>query len=246
MKIAILSDLHSNLEALTACTRHATENGVGRFVCLGDCVGYGPNPVETLDLLRSLPGLVTVLGNHDEHLIVEDIERPVNPATRQAIEWTRKQLRAEQREFLGSLPLRHVEAGVTYVHATADEPQEWEYLLEPEQVKRCFEAADTGLVFIGHVHVPDLFHLADDGQVETVTVTAGKPVMLQPHHRYVVNVGSVGQPRDGNPDASFVIYDEVRNSVCFERVPYDYGATGAKILRAGLNPFFAERLAQGR
>ena len=246
MKIAILSDLHSNLEALTACRERALECGAQRFICLGDCIGYGPDPVGTLDLLMSLPGIVTVLGNHDEYHILDGIERNLSPTIRQATEWTRAQLKPRHLDYLRSLPYVHVERGVTYVHASAAAPQEWEYLFEPDQVMKCLRAADTGLVFIGHVHIPGLFHQLGDDRVEALSTSAGKPLPLLVHHRYMVNVGSVGQPRDDNSAASFVIYDEEKYSVVFHRVAYDFAATGAKILAAGLNPFFAERLADGR
>ena len=149
MKIAILSDIHGNLEALTACRDRALAHGVEQFVCLGDCVGYGPDPAATMDLLMSLPGLIAVLGNHDEHVIVESGPLP-SPQVTQAVEWTRRQLRREHLEYLGALPYQRIENGVTYVHASAARPYAWEYLLDAGQVWECMQAAETSLVFIGH------------------------------------------------------------------------------------------------
>ena len=245
MKIAILSDIHSNLEALTACRERALTYGVEQFVCLGDCVGYGPDPAATMDLLLSLPGLVAVLGNHDEHVIVEGNSLP-SPQVKQAVDWTRGQLRREHLDFLGALPYQRIERGVTYVHASAARPYEWSYLLNADQVWECMQAAETSLVFIGHVHVPAMYRETRANSAELVVPEEGKAFALTSSRRYVANVGSVGQPRDDDNRASFVIYDEVQNSITFQRVPYDYSATGRKILAAGLHPFFAERLASGR
>jgi len=245
MKIAILSDIHSNLEALTACRDRALAQGVERFVCLGDCVGYGPDPAATMDLLMSLPGLTAVLGNHDEHVVVEGGALP-SPQVQQAVEWTRRQLRREHLEFLGGLPYLRIENGVTYVHASAARPYEWVYLLVADQVRECMHAAETSLVFVGHVHIQAIYRETRLGIAEPVELEQGWVHELNPSQRYVVIVGSVGQPRDDDNRASFVIYDEAQNSVSFQRVPYDYAATGRKILAAGLHPHFAERLASGR
>jgi diadenosine tetraphosphatase ApaH/serine/threonine PP2A family protein phosphatase len=245
MKVAILSDIHSNLEALTACRDRALALGVERFVCLGDCVGYGPDPAATMDLLISLPGLIAVLGNHDEHVMVEGGSLP-SPQVKQAVDWTRRQLQREHLEFLGGLPYLHIENGVTYVHASAARPYEWVYLLVAEQARECMEAAETPLVFVGHVHIPALYRQTRLGTAEPVELEQDRIYALNPSQHYVVNVGSVGQPRDDDNRASFVIYDEAQNSVTFQRVPYDYAATGRKIQAAGLHPFFAERLASGR
>lgn len=245
MKIAIFSDIHSNFEALTACHERALEHGVEQFVCLGDCVGYGADPVSTMDLLMALPGLIAVLGNHDEHMIVERETWP-SPQVKQAVDWTRKQLRREHLDFLGALPYLHIERGVTYVHASAAHPYDWDYLLDADKAWRCMQAAETALVFIGHVHIPALYRETRSASAELVEPEEGIPFALNPSQRCVVNVGSVGQPRDNDNRASFVIYDEDRNSVTFERVSYDYSATGRKIIAAGLPAFFAERLESGR
>lgn len=245
MKIAILSDIHSNLEALTACRERALAHGVEQFVCLGDCVGYGADPAATMDLLLSLPGLVSVLGNHDEHMILEGNTLP-SPQVKQAVDWTRQQLRREHLDYLGALPYLRIERGVTYVHASAARPYEWDYLLDADQVWECMQAAETSLVFIGHVHVPSLYREVRADSAELVVPQEGKAFALNPSRRYVVNVGSVGQPRDDDNRASFVIYDDERNSVTFQRVSYDYSVAGRKILAAGLHPFFAERLETGR
>ena len=245
MKIAILSDIHSNLEALTACRDRALTQGVERFVCLGDCVGYGPDPAATMDLLLSLPGLIAVFGNHDEQVVVDNASLP-GAHEKQAVEWTRRQLRREHLAYLGGLPYLRIENGVTYVHASAARPYEWIYLLTADLARECLKASETPLVFVGHVHIPAIYRQTRLGTAEPVELQQDRAYALNPSQHYVVNAGSVGQPRDDDNRAAFVIYDDARNSVTFQRVDYDYSATARKIQAAGLHPFFAERLALGR
>lgn len=245
MKSAILSDIHSNLEALTRVCAHAVDLGAQRFLCLGDIVGYGADPGPTLEILMALPGLVAVRGNHDEALF-QELGRDVIPEIRAALAWTRGQLTPGQVEFLSRLPLLHQEGRATYVHASAFQPARWDYLRMPDQVRACLEAAGTPVAFIGHVHVPKVFYEAPDGAIRELDPYPGETIPLSPRTRFVVNAGSVGQPRDGNNAACYVLYDEDEACVTFHRLPYDYQAAADKILRAGLSPFFATRLAYGR
>jgi len=208
-------------------------------------MGYGADPCPTLDLILSLPGLVAVLGNHDEYMIME-ANVPTSALIKESVDWTRSQLRQEHLDFFGSLPYQIVENGVTYVHASAANPYQWDYLLDEKKVLNCMDAAETSLVFIGHVHIPAIFQETSAGPIELITPEEETEYPLVSRMRYVVNVGSVGQPRDDDNRASFVIYDDKNDSVVFYRVPYDYSATGRKILDAGMNSFFAERLASGR
>jgi diadenosine tetraphosphatase ApaH/serine/threonine PP2A family protein phosphatase len=245
MKIAILSDIHGNLEALEACCQRAWQQGVERFACLGDLVGYGADPVATLDLLFSLPGLISVLGNHDESIIVFGKEAVPSPFVRHTREWARQRLRPAHLEYLRSLPYVRAENGVTYVHASARHPHDWEYLRDTQQAEACLRAARTPLVFIGHGHVPTVFCRRADGVTNEIGVAESMPFFLAPGNAYVVNVGSVGQPRDGNSAACFVIYDEKARTITYHRVAYDHAAAAAKIRAAGFDPFFAERLSRG-
>lgn len=245
MKIAVLSDIHSNLEALEACCRLARQQGVERFACLGDFVGYGADPVATLDLVLSLPGLIAVLGNHDESIIVFGKEAVPNPFVRHTREWARRRLRPEHLEYLRSLPYVHAEKDVTYVHASARHPHDWEYLRNVRQAEACLRAARTSLVFIGHGHVPTIFCRGAGGVTTEMDAAEGAPLVLEPGNAYVVNVGSVGQPRDGNSAACFAIHDDNARTVTFHRVAYDHAAAAAKIRAAGFDPFFADRLSRG-
>lgn len=240
---AIVSDIHSNIEALQTCIGHARERGATHFACLGDCVGYGADPVLTLDLLLSLPNLIIIRGNHDEALFREGVIDV--PGIREAIDWTSEQLSPAHRRLLGDAPYVRTLGVATYAHASAHTPQKWEYLRQPEQIKDCLAATDSLVTFIGHVHVPMIFYSTAAGTLRELNPESGAPVPLSTSCRYVVNVGSVGQPRDGNNATSYVLYDSDANTVTFFRLPYDYMSAAEKIRAAGLNPRFAERLAQG-
>lgn len=246
MRSAILSDIHSNLEALGRVCEHAAALGAERYICLGDCVGYGADPVATLARLMALPGLIAVRGNHDTALFRDDLAGGAYPDVLQSLAWTRAQLPPAQLEFLAGLPLVHREGAATYAHASAHAPEQWEYLLRPEQIHACMEDAATPVTFIGHVHVPRVFYETSGGAVRELEPQDGVAIPLSPQARVVVNVGSVGQPRDGNNAACYVLYDEDADEVTFYRLAYDYGAAAAKIRAAGLSPFFANRLASGR
>ncbi len=245
MKTAVLSDIHSNLEALTRCCEHAASQGVERYVCLGDCVGYGADPEKTLRLLMSLPGLIAVRGNHDEALLRDASDTVAGPV-KAAAEWTRGRLTPGQWRFLADLPYLHADGSATYVHASAYAPTRWEYLRMPEQVEACIQASATPLTFIGHVHVPKVFYETPNGALREFDPLNGVPIPLSPTQRYVINVGSVGQPRDGNNAACYVVYDDSAGDVMFHRLAYDYVGAGRKILAAHLDPYFADRLAYGR
>lgn len=244
MKVAILSDVHGNLEALTACLAHAAHEGAERFVCLGDSVGYGPDPRLTLGSLMSLRGLVAVRGNHDEALLAPD--RPMPPEVAQVLAWTRAQLGTSQRAFLAGLPYIVRDDSVAYAHASAAAPERWEYIESPERAAVCADAAERPLVFIGHVHVPRVYYETPGGRLRELVPEDGQAVPLSPRGRYVVNAGSVGQPRDGNSAACYVIHDRTTDAVVFHRVPYDHRRTADKILQRALPPWFARRLSEGR
>jgi len=254
---AILSDVHSNLEALERVCAHAQAAGAERYVCLGDNVGYGAEPGPTLDRLMALPGLVAVRGNHDE-AVFQELGMEVNADIRASLDWTRARLTPAQRAFLAGLPLLlrelppddamagRLRLSVTFVHASAHRPAAWDYLRAPEQIHACLEDAGTQITFIGHVHVPRVFYEMPGSDTREFEPPDGVPIPLSPYRRYVINVGSVGQPRDGNSAACYVLYDDETAEITFHRLAYDYVTTAAKIRAAGLSPFFADRLAAGR
>ena len=244
MRQAILSDLHSNLEAAQACVTHARSQGATHFACLGDCIGYGADPAPTLDLLRSLPHLLMIRGNHDEALFLDlDIGMAGLHA---ALDWTAAQLTPAHRALLEAAPYVQTLGVATYAHASAHEPQAWDYLRQPEQTRACLAATPAHVTFIGHVQVPMVFYRTAGDSLREYSPQPGMPMPLSSACRYVVNVGSVGQPRDGNNAAAYALYDSDRAEVTVHRVPYDYLGAAGKILAAGLSSRFAERLKEGR
>jgi len=245
MKLAIISDIHSNLEALEACCEHALQEGAEGFICLGDVTGYGADPGATVDLLMSLGNLSAVRGNHEEALFT-DSTGGIKGSLRKTVKWTRSQLNQQQLQFLESLPYLIEKYGVTLVHASADHPRQWEYLGHGDTVEHCMEAANTNVTFIGHVHIPHVYYEANSGEVRELKPKEGVSIPLMANRRYVINVGSVGQPRDGDSAACFVMYDDKKREITFHRIVYNYVETARKILAANLSPSFAERLSHAK
>lgn len=240
MRYAILSDIHGNLEALRA----VLDDAAGRaddLLCLGDVVGYGADPGPCVDLVGARARMV-VAGNH-EHAVIGRLDLSwFNRYARAAAEWTREQVDADCVAYLGALPLIATLGDATLVHASPRQPQEWEYLVTAEDGLAAFGAFATRLCFVGHSHVPAVWSLGSSGPDHThgevsVTLDAGR--------RYIVNVGSVGQPRDRDPRAAYALWDVDARRVSVRRVPYDIATARAKIEGAGLPRFLADRLAAG-
>ncbi len=196
MKRAILSGIHSNLEALEQCLAHARAQGVARYVCLGDVVGYGADPAAVMARLLALPGLVLVRGNHDEALFGE-VDAGMWFGVAESLAWTRRQLDPGQLARLAAAPYLLREGDVTYVHASAHRPQAWEYVWGAAQARACMEAASTPLSFIGHVHVPMVFYETPGGAVRELVPVPGEAMPLSPRARYVISVGSVASRATG-------------------------------------------------
>jgi predicted phosphodiesterase len=241
VRIAILSDVHANLEALTAVLRDAVEEDCTQCYCLGDVVGYGPNPCECIELLRER-NIACVQGNHDEACAHPEIAWPFNPDATKAIEWTRTQLSSYHRRWLLELPLVRVlpDLGTTLAHASLRTPNEWDYLEEPGVAEASLTVLTTGVGFFGHTHVAGL-HVVQRGRVEFREFTS---FVIQKRRKYLVNVGSVGQPRDG-ARAAYVVLDTDANSIGLIRTEYNFGETQRKIIERGLPYSLAERLGFG-
>lgn len=240
MRFAILGDIHANLEALTAVLEDAKRQGIDRYVCVGDIVGYNANPKECLDIVRELE-MFCVKGNHDEYCSIEGELEGFNPHAALAIEWTRDQLSEEDRAWLRDLKYVRMVMGFTIVHATLDAPQRWGYVFDKLAAAAHFTYQNTRICFAGHTHVPMAF--VRDFEIRGGTYSKFK---VEPGKKYLINVGSVGQPRDGNPDAAYVIYDTTTGTIELRRVPYNIAMTQKKILDAGLPRRLADRLAVGR
>jgi diadenosine tetraphosphatase ApaH/serine/threonine PP2A family protein phosphatase len=217
--------------------------GVDRYICLGDMVGYGADPAPVVDQLIGRD-VIVVAGNHDHASAgIMDLEW-FNPFARAAAEWTAGQLRPEQVRYLAELPLVREEAGATLVHASPLDPGEWNYLVSARDGARVFPAFATALCFVGHSHMPATWICREDKRVEFAPGPAR--LALHPDRRYLVNVGSVGQPRDGDPAAAYAVWDLDAASIEVRRVGYDAGEARRRIHAAGLPAILGDRLLRGR
>jgi len=243
--IALLSDVHGNLEALNACLKHAGEHGVGRYAFLGDLVGYGADPQAVVDIVAQYAsnGAVVVKGNHDE--AVEKTPRYMNDSVRAVIEWTRKTLSGDGKAFLSSLPLCVREQEMCFVHASAVSPERWDYIDSPSAAQRSINAAQATYTFSGHVHDQELYAQIGDGKTIVFRPVPGSPVPVGRHRRWLAIVGSVGQPRDNNPAAAYAQFDTEAEKITFRRVSYDHRAAARKIELAGLPLSIAYRIEKG-
>lgn len=240
MKYAIIADIHANLEALEVVLRDAQEQQCTHYACVGDVVGYNANPKECLEIIRRM-GMPCVKGNHDEYCSNDDNMEGFNPHAAQAVLWTRQQLSEDDRAWLRELKYLRLVASFTIVHATLDGPHRWGYVFDKLAAAASFTYQNTAVCFFGHTHMPVAF--IRDSVVKGGTYSKFK---VEPGRKYFVNVGSVGQPRDGNPRAAYVIYDLNEPSIELRRLDYNVPKAQKKILDAGLPPRLAERLAVGR
>lgn len=245
MRIAIVSDVHSNLDALDAVLRRAEAGGpIDALWCPGDIVGYGPEPSAVLATLRARP-LTAVAGNHDLAACGRMGTEEFNRAAAHAAEWTGKQLSPSERAFLGGLPRTAVAPPFTLVHGSLRDPV-WEYLLSGEQALAQFELQTTPYSVVGHSHLPFWVEEDEHGRTPRFRAAGDGAETELGDRRLIVNPGSCGQPRDGDPRASFVLYDDVAGRITWHRVEYDVTATQEKMRRAGLDTWLAERLSVGR
>lgn len=246
MKLALLTDLHANREALEAVLAHAEQQRADHYAFLGDYVGYGADPAWVVNKVREYvnAGAFAVKGNHDEATV-----RGPQPAMREdanaAVQWTQDQLDAEQLAFLDQLPLTHEHGACLFVHANAYAPQSWGYVEGRLEAIRSLQATQARYTFCGHMHEPKLYHLSLTSKAGDFDPTAGVPIPLSPLRRWLAIPGSAGQPRDGNPAACYAVFDESNELLTFHRVPYDIDSAATKILDAGLPPPLAERLKHG-
>ncbi|HTQ74908.1 MAG TPA: metallophosphoesterase family protein [Burkholderiales bacterium] len=245
MSIALLSDVHGNIEALNACLKHAAESGAERYAFLGDLVGYGADPEEVVATVARWTerGAVSVKGNHDE--AIEKRAGYMNDATKESIEWTRRTLPAEGRAYLSSLPFVIRDGAMCFVHASAALPARWDYVDTPAVAQRSVEAARTTYTFSGHVHDQVLYFEGAQGKWSAFNPTPGSPVPVRGHRRWLALVGSVGQPRDGHPAAAYTLFDPARERITFYRLAYDHAAAARKIRSAGLPEAHAYRVEKG-
>ena len=232
--LALLSDVHANIEALTACLEHARASGATRYAFLGDLVGYGADPQAVVDTIRrhAASGAVVVKGNHDEALDGSTAQMSDQAAL--AIEWTRTRLSSEARAWLRALPLCVRDGDLFFVHASADQPARWEYVESAAAAERSTAAAGTPWAFSGHVHDQTLYFQTQGAKMGLFRPHPGSVVPVPRHRRWLAIVGSAGQPRDRNPSAAYALFDLSREAITFHRVPYDAASAARKMRAAGL------------
>ena len=240
MRFAIFGDIHANLQALEAVLSDARTQHSSHYVCMGDIVGYNANPRECLAIIRELE-CPTVKGNHDEQASMITEGEGFNALAEEAIQWTREQLADDEKKWLRELRMQRQVRDFTIVHATLDTPHKWGYIFNQLDAATSFSYQHTSMCFIGHTHSPKAY--IRDGSVRSMPLDI---LALQQGKKYLINVGSVGQPRDGDWRAAYCIYDTISNEVELRRVEYDIAGTQAAILKAGLPSKLADRLEIGR
>ena len=238
---AVLGDIHSNLDALNVVLEDCRSQGVTDFLCTGDVVGYNACPHECMDIIREL-GCTVVVGNHDFYVASQQNLDDFDPAAAAVVEWTRRQLSEDELSWLRVLPFTRTQMGITLVHSTMDNPENFGYVFDNLQAEANFLNQKTPVCFHGHTHCPMIYEKSMNGvfriDAQDFTLPMGR--------KYFINVGSVGQPRDGDPRATYVIFDPKERTVRYRRLAYDIEAAQARIRIAGLPERLAIRLAIGQ
>lgn len=250
MKLALLSDIHANIQAFDACLAHARDQGAQQFALLGDLVGYGADPAAVVERAQDLAagGALLIKGNHDAMAVAPPAEvKTVGDST---AAWTHAQLDESQRQFLDNMPLTHQQSTILLVHASVDDPGLWRYVYDQRAATASLDAAaalpEVRYVFGGHVHMQTLYYRGAGAGLMKFMPTPGVAVPVPRHRHWLATIGSVGQPRDGNPRAMYALFDTDKLQLTFQRVSYDHQAAAAAIRQAGLPAFFADRLESGR
>lgn len=241
--LAVISDVHGNLEALEVVLSDIRKRGVKDIIFLGDAVGYGPDPEVVLEVLRN-ECLIMIAGNHDRAVIDPGLEEYFNEIAKEALRWTRSVLSRRSTEFLRSLPLKtgyfYQDQAILAVHASPKEPEQWHYILTLSEALMNFYYFMERFCFIGHSHAPFVVEKSDLGEL---MVRTDRPCRIRDNCRYIINAGSVGQPRDGDPRACYVIFNG--SNIDFIRLPYDIHKTQKKMKEAGLPYPLIYRLEKG-
>ncbi|MFZ0389938.1 MAG: metallophosphoesterase family protein [Calditrichia bacterium] len=238
MKIAIISDIHSNLAALRQALEYIHSENVDKIVCLGDVVGYGPRPNECVELIRS-NCQVCLMGNHDHAVLGLTDTYHFNQYARDAVNWTSRTLTLQNKAYLENLPFSHHENRLLFVHSTPVLPEEWHYILSEIEARHYLKSISQRLCFVGHSHIPVIFSEKEGSLFK-------EEIQLDyQDQKYIVNVGSIGQPRDGDPRLCFVLLDSESGLLKFIRLEYPVQETYDEIMNNKLPPFLAMRLLAG-
>ncbi|MBM3246828.1 MAG: metallophosphoesterase family protein [Candidatus Omnitrophica bacterium] len=242
MRYGIFADVHSNLEALDAVIEAYKNEAIDRYLCVGDLVGYAVNPRECIKKVKALAA-ATVAGNHDWASVGLFSFENFNPLAKEALFWTKTRLDEEERSHLESLKLVYKNQDLTLVHGTLDNPAGFGYMSNGYIAEETFRILETNICFIGHTHCPGVFI---KNPAEGIVSRQEESLDIEPGNSYIINVGSVGQPRDGDPRAAYCIYDTARKRIQIKRVDYDAQATRKKIVDLGLPEFLGDRFILGR
>lgn len=240
--IGVLSDIHGNFEALSVVLKLFTEKGVQKILCVGDIVGYGPDPGRCVETVQKI-GAKSVAGNHEWGVLGRTKVEFFNPLAAAAVRWTQKQLSPAQQEYLGHLPLIYQFGPIHMVHAAPSDPASWDYLTSLEDVAGEMGSFTQDICIIGHTHIPIAVERVSGSNVQLILKDS---FYLREDAKYLLNAGSVGQPRDGDPRACCLIINLTERWVSFYRLEYDIRVTQEKMLKAGLPAELAERLSRGR
>ena len=237
MRYAVLSDIHANWEALEAALDYLAKQTLHEIWVLGDTLGYGANPNECFEWMLENAD-VCLMGNHEKAVIDPKLREDFNPDACTAVEWTAEVLKPELQLKIQKLPYLHITSSSTLAHGSPDEPQTFRYLFNFEEARPSFQAFQTPLCFVGHTHLPSQFIESEASARRLFPGTS----ILKKEQRYILNPGSVGQPRDSDPRLAFGIFDDEDWKFEMVRLKYDHQKAAAKIRKAGLPPYLADRL----
>ncbi|MFH0912702.1 MAG: metallophosphoesterase family protein [Candidatus Omnitrophota bacterium] len=242
MRYGIFSDVHSNLEALQAVIAAYSNEAIDKYLCVGDVVGYAANPKECIEEVSRL-ALITVAGNHDWASVNLFAADYFNTMASEAVSWTARNLDEGARHFLEQLALIYKNKDLTLVHGTLDDAGSFNYMTDDYVAAKTFQLLETNVCFVGHTHIAEAFIRDQDGRI---SYQGNREIEIKEGNKYIINVGSVGQPRDGNPQAAYCVYDTDQKKIQIKRISYDIQAARDKIISGGLPGFLGERLFVGR
>ncbi len=241
MRYGIFSDVHSNAEAFEAVIGALGKEDIDVYICGGDIVGYGADPSRCIEMVKGLTGKC-VCGNHEWGSVgLLDVSF-FNPFAWEAVLWTRKKLDILEKEYLKNLGVVYEDKNITVAHGSLNKPEQFHYILNTCETSATLNLMETQICFIGHSHRPAVFMKTEQG----VMFSAAAEVNIREGVLYIINVGSVGQPRDGDPRACYAVFDTDKKYVGIKRISYDIKKAQKKILGAGLPPILADRLSEGR
>lgn len=241
MRYAIFSDIHSNVEAFEAVISALKTERIDEYICGGDIVGYGAEPGRCIEMAKEISDNV-ICGNHDLGASGSFDISSFTPSAREAVLWTAGQLKDSDNDYFGALKYVYEDSRIAVVHGSLDEPEEFYYILRARDAVKTFDLMKTRICFVGHTHAPAIFRKSG----KDVSVLREKNTNMENKDLYIVNVGSVGQPRDGDPRACYAVFDADKKYVEIKRAPYDIEKAQRKIRAAGLPPLLADRLSEGR